>query len=92
MEETRNHRLAAVVKQESAREAQGPSREIAVRAKKSRSGDRGSKGDGSVVLVIPLGYIELDIANVHVPQTTNDTYTVSKLPALPDRLRADATG
>jgi nuclear pore complex protein Nup133 len=25
-------------------------------------------------------------------QTTNDTYTVSKLPAFPDRLRTDATG
>ncbi|KAK1967545.1 hypothetical protein LY78DRAFT_490948 [Colletotrichum sublineola] len=50
-----------------------PSKELSVRAKKPKGGDRPTKGDGSVVL------------------TTNNAYTVSKLPALPDRIRADAS-
>ncbi|KAK3995761.1 Non-repetitive/WGA-negative nucleoporin C-terminal-domain-containing protein [Cladorrhinum sp. PSN332] len=49
-----------------------PRKELSVRSKKPKAGERISKGDGSVVL------------------TTNNAYTVSKLPALPDRLRADA--
>ncbi|KAK4159334.1 Non-repetitive/WGA-negative nucleoporin C-terminal-domain-containing protein [Cladorrhinum sp. PSN259] len=49
-----------------------PRKELSVRFKKPKAGERISKGDGSVVL------------------TTNNAYTVSKLPALPDRLRADA--
>lgn len=65
---------AALVNMASAREAPAPQKEIAVRAKKYRTGDRTTKGDGSTIL------------------TTNDTFTVSKLPALPDRLRADGTG
>lgn len=65
---------AALVNLANAREATVPQKEIAVRAKKSRTGDRTTKGDGSTIL------------------TTNDTFTVSKLPALPDRLRADGTG
>ncbi|OLN82205.1 Nucleoporin NUP133 [Colletotrichum chlorophyti] len=51
-----------------------PRKELSVRAKKPKGGDRPTKGDGSVVL------------------TTNNAYTVSKLPALPDRIRADASG
>ncbi|KUJ15657.1 uncharacterized protein LY89DRAFT_618155 [Mollisia scopiformis] len=75
MEEVTNQKVAALTKHENMKDAPAPSKEIAVRGgKKTRSTDRGSKGDGSVVL------------------TTNDTYTVSKLPALPDRLRADAAG
>ncbi|GJC98095.1 hypothetical protein ColKHC_06921 [Colletotrichum higginsianum] len=50
-----------------------PRKELSVRAKKPKGGDRPTKGDGSVVL------------------TTNNAYTVSKLPALPDRIRADAS-
>lgn len=50
----------------------GPRKELSVRSKKPRAGERTAKGDGSIVL------------------TTNNAYTVSKLPALPDRLRADA--
>ncbi|TDZ13269.1 Nucleoporin NUP133 [Colletotrichum spinosum] len=50
-----------------------PRRELTVRAKKPKGGERPTKGDGSVVL------------------TTNNAYTVSKLPALPDRIRADAS-
>ncbi|WYZ41863.1 hypothetical protein EsH8_V_000758 [Colletotrichum jinshuiense] len=50
-----------------------PRKELSVRAKKPKGGERPSKGDGSVVL------------------TTNNAYTVSKLPALPDRIRADAS-
>lgn len=47
-------------------------KELSVRSKKPKAGERVSKGDGSVVL------------------TTNTAYTVSKLPALPDRIRADS--
>ncbi|KAK4152117.1 Non-repetitive/WGA-negative nucleoporin C-terminal-domain-containing protein [Chaetomidium leptoderma] len=47
-------------------------KELSVRSKKPKQGERSSKGDGSIVL------------------TTNNAFTVSKLPALPDRLRADA--
>ncbi|KAF9882358.1 nuclear pore complex subunit nup133 [Colletotrichum karsti] len=50
-----------------------PRKELSVRAKKPKGGERPTKGDGSVVL------------------TTNNAYTVSKLPALPDRIRADAS-
>ncbi|GAB1316269.1 Non-repetitive/WGA-negative nucleoporin C-terminal-domain-containing protein [Madurella fahalii] len=49
-----------------------PRKELSVRSKKQKLGERTSKGDGSIVL------------------TTNNAFTVSKLPALPDRLRADA--
>ncbi|KAK4191108.1 Non-repetitive/WGA-negative nucleoporin C-terminal-domain-containing protein [Podospora australis] len=49
-----------------------PRKELSVRSKKPKAGDRANKGDGSIVL------------------TTNNAYTVSKLPALPDRLRTDA--
>ncbi|KAK0616247.1 Non-repetitive/WGA-negative nucleoporin C-terminal-domain-containing protein [Immersiella caudata] len=48
-----------------------PRKELSVRSKKPKPGERASKGDGSVIL------------------TQNNAYTVSKLPALPDRLRAD---
>ncbi|EFQ28308.1 hypothetical protein CGRA01v4_11943 [Colletotrichum graminicola] len=50
-----------------------PRKELSVRAKKPKGGDRPTKGDGSVIL------------------TTNNAYTVSKLPALPDRIRADTS-
>ncbi|KAK0615011.1 Nup133 N terminal like-domain-containing protein [Bombardia bombarda] len=49
-----------------------PRKDLSVRSKKPKAGERVSKGDGSIVL------------------TSNNAYTVSKLPALPDRLRADA--
>ncbi len=51
MQEAKSHRTAALVKHQNSREAAGPFREIAVRGRNSRSGDRGGKGDGSVVLV-----------------------------------------
>jgi nuclear pore complex protein Nup133 len=51
MQEAKGHRTAALVKHQNSREAAGPPREIVVRGRSSRSGDRGSKGDGSVVLV-----------------------------------------
>jgi nuclear pore complex protein Nup133 len=53
MEETgKSHKIAAIVpKREVPRELAGPRREIAVRGKKSKSGDRGNKGDGSLMLV-----------------------------------------
>ncbi|RDW91353.1 hypothetical protein BP5796_02518 [Coleophoma crateriformis] len=74
MEETKG-KIASVVRQESAKDnaVHAPKREIVVRGKKAKTGERTNRGDGSVVL------------------TTNDTYTVSKLPALPDRLRTDIT-
>ncbi len=48
---------AALANLASARDAPIPQREIAVRGKKSRSGDRGVKGDGSIVLVCPLSVL-----------------------------------
>ncbi|RDL37912.1 Uncharacterized protein BP5553_05345 [Venustampulla echinocandica] len=73
MEETKAYKTPTVAKRGSLRNAHvpGPQKEIVVRGKKPRPGDRSGKGDGSVVL------------------TTNDIYTVSRLPALPDGLRAD---
>ncbi|RKF47375.1 Nucleoporin NUP133 [Golovinomyces cichoracearum] len=47
-------------------------RELAVRGKKMRLGDRELKGDGSILL------------------SSNDMYTVAKLPALPDRLKSES--
>ncbi|KAK0106968.1 hypothetical protein ONS95_003683 [Cadophora gregata] len=73
MEETRNSMVASLARPGSAGEAIALQREIAVRGKKPRSGERITKGDGSSVL------------------TSNDTYTVSKLPALPDLLKTDST-
>ncbi|KAH7356516.1 Non-repetitive/WGA-negative nucleoporin C-terminal-domain-containing protein [Rhexocercosporidium sp. MPI-PUGE-AT-0058] len=73
MEETKSLMVPGLARSGSAGEPAGLQREIAVRGKKSRSGERSTKGDGSSVL------------------TSNDTYTVSKLPALPDLLRADTT-
>lgn len=70
MEEIKSHKIA---KREVSREITGLRREITVRGRKPKSGDRGSKGDGTLTL------------------TENDTYSVSKLPALPDRLRTDVT-
>ncbi|KPM46163.1 Nucleoporin [Neonectria ditissima] len=50
-------------------------KELNVRAKKSKHGDRAAnKGDGSLVL------------------TSTNAYIVSKLPALPDRIRSDWSG
>lgn len=49
-----------------------PRKELSVRSKKTKAGERISKGDGSVIL------------------SSNSAYTVSKLPALPDRLRTDS--
>ncbi|PQE30489.1 hypothetical protein CJF32_00010252 [Rutstroemia sp. NJR-2017a WRK4] len=71
MDEVKSNRVATLTRRESPKELAGSKREIAVRGKKPKAGDRSSKGDGSVVL------------------TTNDTYTVSKLPALPDHIRTD---
>ncbi|KAK2612338.1 hypothetical protein QQS21_001602 [Conoideocrella luteorostrata] len=54
---------------------QTPRKELNVRAKKSKHGDRAAnKGDGSLVL------------------TSTSAFTVSKLPALPDRIRSDWSG
>ncbi|KAG9234385.1 Non-repetitive/WGA-negative nucleoporin C-terminal-domain-containing protein [Amylocarpus encephaloides] len=72
IEETKHHKTPTLTRRESPRAVPVLQKEIAVRGKKQRSGERSTKGDGSAVL------------------TTNDIYTVSKLPALPDRLRADA--
>ncbi|KAL1903283.1 hypothetical protein Sste5346_000568 [Sporothrix stenoceras] len=54
--------------------ASAPKKELSVRSKKTKAGERISKGDGSVVLA------------------SNNAYIVSKLPALPDRLRTDPGG
>lgn len=73
IEEVKGQKVATLPRRDSSREVLGHRREIVVRGKKGKAGDRGNKADGAVVL------------------TTNDTYTVSKLPALPDRLRTDVT-
>ncbi|KAL2016374.1 hypothetical protein VTK56DRAFT_3796 [Thermocarpiscus australiensis] len=57
---------------QNAQNISAPRKELSVRSKKPKPGERNSKGDGSILL------------------TTNNAFTVSKLPALPDRLRADA--
>ncbi|KAK2069570.1 hypothetical protein P8C59_004134 [Phyllachora maydis] len=49
-----------------------PKKELSVRSKKAKAGERISKSDGSTTL------------------TTNSAYTVTRLPALPDRARSDA--
>jgi nuclear pore complex protein Nup133 len=51
MEETKSQKIA---KRAVSRELAGSRREIAVRGRKPKSGDRGSKGDGTVVLVSPI--------------------------------------
>lgn len=57
MEEVKE-KAASIVKRESTREilTVAPRREIAVRGKKGKSGDRVTKGDGSVVLVSSMAY------------------------------------
>ncbi|KAL2128685.1 hypothetical protein VTI74DRAFT_8834 [Chaetomium olivicolor] len=59
-------------KRDGIESASAPRKELSVRSKKPKPGERTTKGDGSIVL------------------TTNNAFTVSKLPALPDKLRADA--
>ncbi|KAH8596344.1 Non-repetitive/WGA-negative nucleoporin C-terminal-domain-containing protein [Bisporella sp. PMI_857] len=72
MEEAKPQKVAGLANSRPL--ASMPRREIAVRSKKTRTGDRSEKEDGISIL------------------TKNDTYTVSKLHALPDRLRADIAG
>ncbi len=80
-----------------------PKRELSVRSKKAKAGERLSKGDGSVVLVCcpksfsfqPSFFLYIVckirlLTKASLLQTSNNAYTVSKLPALPDRIRADA--
>ncbi|KAI1327287.1 Non-repetitive/WGA-negative nucleoporin C-terminal-domain-containing protein [Xylariaceae sp. FL0255] len=61
------------VKQDGIEAPTTPRHQLSVRSKKSRTGDRLNKGDGSTVLSI------------------NNAFEVRKLPALPDRIRLDAT-
>ncbi|EAQ84632.1 hypothetical protein CHGG_08646 [Chaetomium globosum CBS 148.51] len=63
---------AHATKRDGIENAGAQRRELSVRSKKPKPGERAAKGDGSIVL------------------TTNNAFTVSKLPALPDRLRTDA--
>ena len=51
MEEAKSQRVAVLPRRDSSREMPGARREIAVRGKKAKSGDRGNKADGAVVLV-----------------------------------------
>ncbi|CZS98547.1 related to NUP133 Nuclear pore protein [Rhynchosporium graminicola] len=73
MEETKNSMVATLAGPGIVREPAGLRQDIVVRCKKSRTGERSTKGNGSTVL------------------TSNNTYTVSRLAALPDILRADST-
>jgi len=69
----------------------GPRRELSLRSKKPKSGERTSKGDGSIILVGILAEKTRNRTVLMLGQTTNNAFTVSKLPALPDRLRAEPT-
>lgn len=52
MQETKGSKLAVLPsKRESAKAVQTPARELTVRGKKPKSGERGNKGDGTVTLV-----------------------------------------
>lgn len=51
MEETKSQKLILASRRDNLRGNPGQRREIAVRGKKPKPGDRGSKGDGSSVLV-----------------------------------------
>lgn len=51
MDEARSSKAATLTMRESPKEVPNPRREIAVRGKKSKGGERAGKGDGSVVLV-----------------------------------------
>ena len=51
MEEVKTQKIASIPRHDSSREIPGPRREIAVRGKKAKIGDRGNKVDGAVVLV-----------------------------------------
>ncbi|KAI0134458.1 Non-repetitive/WGA-negative nucleoporin C-terminal-domain-containing protein [Xylariales sp. AK1849] len=70
--EVKSARPSIDLKQDGVEASPSVRKDLSVRSKKAKTGDRTSKGDGSVVL------------------TSNNAFVVSKLPALPDRLRADA--
>ncbi len=55
MEEAKSHRASA---NRNEIFAPAPQQEIAVRPKKSRTGDRGNKGDGSIILVSFLSFVK----------------------------------
>ncbi|KAM7199388.1 Non-repetitive/WGA-negative nucleoporin C-terminal domain containing protein [Naviculisporaceae sp. PSN 640] len=59
------------IKRDGIENVGAPRKELSVRSRKPKPGERASKGDGSVIL------------------TSNSAYSVSKLPALPDRIRTD---
>lgn len=71
-------------------------KELNVRAKKAKHGDRAAnKGDGSLVLVrIDVFYVAMMLLHINgeIVQTSTNAYCVSKLPALPDRIRTDWSG
>ncbi|KAK1775827.1 Non-repetitive/WGA-negative nucleoporin C-terminal-domain-containing protein [Copromyces sp. CBS 386.78] len=72
LDQVKSDKVLVNIKRDGNENLLGPRKELSVRSKKQKAGERTAKGDGSIVL------------------TTNSAYTVSKLPALPDRLRADA--
>lgn len=81
MEEAKSLMVPALARPGSAGEPAGLQREIAVRGKKSRSGERSTKGDGSSVLVRCL---LLDLGNkantpMHRPRTTHTLLASSPL-------------
>ena len=51
MEQVKATTKATSSAREVSRDVQAPQREVAVRSKKSKTGDRGTKGDGSKLLV-----------------------------------------
>ncbi|ORY59619.1 Nup133 N terminal like-domain-containing protein [Pseudomassariella vexata] len=71
--EVKSARPSIELKQDGLENPPEVKKELSLRSKKPKTGERIHKGDGSVVL------------------TSNNAFIVSKLPALPDRLRTDAT-
>ena len=51
IEEVKGQKVATLPRRDSSREVLGHRREIVVRGKKAKAGDRGNKADGAVVLV-----------------------------------------
>jgi nuclear pore complex protein Nup133 len=63
MEEVKSQKISTLPRRDSLRDAAGPKREIAVRGKKAKSGDRSNKADGAVVLVRTMLVAYWGVAN-----------------------------
>lgn len=96
MYEVKSNRIPMLeVRQDGIEAAPAPKKELSVRSKKPKHGERVSKGDGSVLLVGYGPYLcqkTWYLADILSLKKNTNGYSVSKLPALPDRLRNESTG